>query len=159
MAEGGHQDITLLLEKDPHAISAVPASTTGAAAATTVDSTPPEPAAKKSLAPVYVAYGVGGAGLIVGSVTGALAMSKASDCPNKVCNTQSDLDSAKSMATVSTISFGVGIAGVAVGTILLLTGKSSSESAPAQAKHQPAPKLAVHPWFGVSSVGVTGSFQ
>jgi hypothetical protein len=111
------------------------------------------------MVPVYVAFGVAGAGLIVGGITGALAFSKAADCPNKVCETQSDLDSAKSMATISTVGFGVGIAGVAVGTILLLTGKNSSETASPRAKHQPAPKLAVHPWFGVSSVGVTGSFQ
>jgi len=160
LAEGGHQEVTLLLEKDPNAVSALPASTAGGAtAATPIDNaSPPEPAVKKSKAPAFVAFGIGGAGLIVGGITGALAFGKASDCPNKVCESQSDLDSAKTLATVSTIGFGVGIAGVAVGTILLLTGNSSTEK-PAQAKKLPAPKLAVQPWFGVSSVGVTGSFQ
>jgi len=159
LAEGGHQDITLLLEKDPHAISALP-PTTGTVAVTTTDSNPPQPAAQRSKAPAYVAFGIGGAGLVLGGVTGALALSKASDCPNKVCPTQGDLDSAKTMATISTVGFGVGIAGVAVGTILLLTGKNSSEPASATAaKRLPAAKLALHPWFGVSSVGVTGSFQ
>jgi hypothetical protein len=91
--------------------------------------------------------------LLVGGISGGLALSKASDCPNKVCESESDLNSAKTMATISTIGFGVGIAGVAVGTILLLTGNSSSEKPAAQAKQPPAAKLAVHPWFGVSSVG------
>ncbi|HEY3253132.1 MAG TPA: hypothetical protein VGJ91_04255, partial [Polyangiaceae bacterium] len=159
LAEGGHQDITLLLEKDPNAVSALPPSSTGAVAATTVDTSAPQPSAKKSKTPALVAFGIGGAGLIVGGITGGLAFAKASDCPNKVCETQSDLDSARTLATISTIGFGVGIAGVAVGTILLLTGGSKSETATAQVKEQPAPKLAVHPWFGVSSVGVTGSFQ
>jgi hypothetical protein len=157
LAEGGHQDITLLLEKDPTALAALPAATTPPAAGTGSEP-PPEPGAKKSNTPAYVAFGIGAAGLVVGSVTGALAFSKASDCPDKVCPTQDKLDSAKSMATVSTISFGVGLAGVAVGTILLLTN-NKSEAAPAQAKAHPAPKLSVHPWIGVSSLGVMGSFQ
>jgi hypothetical protein len=157
LAEGAHQELTLQLEQDPSAVSALPPSATAAIAATSADTNPPEPAAKKSKAPVFIAFGIGGAGLIVGGVTGALAMSKASDCPNKVCETQDDLDSARGMATISTIGFSVGIAGVAVGTILLLTG--SSEGAPARAKQQPTPKLALAPWFGVSSVGLKGSFQ
>ena len=157
LAEGGHQDITLLLEKDPNAVAALPATTTPAAAATTPVS-PPEPAAKKNNTAAYVLLGVGGVGLVVGSVTGALAFGKASDCPNKVCKTQSDLDSAKSMATVSTIGFGVGIVGVAVGTILLLTG-NHTEAPPAAASARPAPKLALQPWFGVNSAGLMGSFQ
>jgi hypothetical protein len=157
LAEGAHQELTLLLEKDPNAVSALPASPTGVVQATTTDTSPPDPGAKKSKVPAFVAFGVGGAGLIVGGITGALAFGKASDCPNKVCDTQGDLDSAKTMATVSTIGFGVGIAGVAVGTILLLTGNSSSEK-PAQAKQLPAPKLAMRPWFGLSSVGVSGCF-
>jgi hypothetical protein len=159
LAEAAQQDITLLLEKDPNAGSALPASTAAAVAATSADSNVPEPGAKKSKVPVFIAYGIGGAGLLVGGVTGGLAFSKASDCPNKVCETQSHLDSAKTMATISTIGFGVGIAGVAVGTILLLTGSSSSEKVATVPKPGPAAKLALRPWFGVSSVGVMGSFQ
>jgi len=159
LPEGGHQDITLLLEKDPNAVAALPPVKVAPPPITGDDSHVPPPSAKKSNTPAFVALGIGGAGLVVGSIAGALAFSKASDCPNKVCPTQSDLDRAKSMATVSTIGFGVGIAGVAVGTVLLLTGNSSSENAATQAKRLPAPKLAVHPWFGVSSVGLMGSFQ
>jgi hypothetical protein len=163
LAEGGHQDITLLLERDPNAVAAVvpPTSTTSTTPAvqTGTPVSPPEPAATHSNTAAYVLLGVGGAGLIVGGITGALAFGKASDCPNKVCNTQSDLDSAKSMATVSTVTFGVGIVGVAVGTILLLTGGHKSEAPPAQATARPAPKLAVQPWFGVNSAGLMGSFE
>jgi hypothetical protein len=157
LAEGAHQEVTLQLEKDPAVVAAVPPSATTAVAAPPPEAAP-EPGAKKSKVPAFVAFGIGGAGLIVGGITGGLAMSKASDCPNKVCDTQSDLDSAKTMATVSTIGFSVGIAGVAVGTILLLTGGGSSEK-PAQALERPAPKFAMRPWLGVSSVGLAGSFQ
>lgn len=160
LAEGAHQEITLKLERDPAAVAALPATGTGAAAATSADAAPPEPAAKNSKVPAIIAFSIGGAGLIAGGITGGLAMSKASDCPNKVCDSQSDLDSAKTMATLSTIGFSVGIAGVAVGTILLLTGGSSSEKpAQAQAPERRARQFAVQPYFGVSSVGVTGSFQ
>ncbi len=155
LTEGGHQDITLLLEKDPNAVAALPAAT---APVTPAAVPPPEPAAAKNYTPAYVAYGVGAAGLLVGTVTGVLAMSKASDCPNKVCATQSDLDSAKSMATVSTITFGIGIAGAAVGTILLFTA-NKNEASPAQAKAHTQPKLSLHPFVGVGSLGLSGTFQ
>lgn len=161
LAEGGHQDITLLLEKDPNAVAALPppGAETPASTGTTGPVTPPAPAPHKSNTPAYIAFAVGGAGLIVGSITGALAFSKASDCPDKVCPTQGDLDSAKSMATISTITFGVGIAGVAVGTVLLLTGNKTSESVSATAHPRPAPKLSLRPFIGVGSLGLTGSFQ
>jgi hypothetical protein len=161
LTEGGHQDITLLLERDPNAIAAAGAPTPGGGAvgaALGTPAPPPEPAPKKSNTAAYVLLGIGGVGLVVGSVSGALAFGKASDCPNKVCKTQSDLDSAKSLATVSTVTFGVGIVGVAVGTILLLTG-NKSESAPAQALDRPRPKIAVQPWFGLNSAGLIGSFE
>jgi hypothetical protein len=157
LAEGGHQDITLLLERDPNAVAVVPAVTpTTPTTPAGGPVAPPEPAPAHSKTPAYIALGVGGAGLVVGSITGALAFGKASDCPNKVCKTQGDLDSAKSMATVSTISFGVGVLGVAVGTIMLLTGNKSE--APAAASH-PARKLALEPWFGVNTAGLMGSFE
>jgi hypothetical protein len=157
LAEGGHQDITLLLEKDPNAVAAVPPTTTTPATDAGGPTAPPEPASAHSKTPAYIVLGIGGAGLVVGSITGALAFGKASDCPNKVCKNQSDLDSAKSMATVSTIGFGVGIVGVAVGTIMLLTGNKSE--APPAAASRPAPKLAVQPWFGVNTAGLMGSFE
>ncbi len=156
LAEGGHQDITLLLEKDPSAVAALPPSTTPTPSTTAA--APPEPGATKNYTPAYVAYGVGAAGLVVGTITGVLAMSKASDCPNKVCATQGDLDSAKSMATVSTITFGIGIAGAAVGTILLFTA-NKNEAPPAQARARTQPKLSLHPYVGVGSLGLSGTFQ
>lgn len=157
LPEGGHREITLLLERDQSALAALPAASTGPVAKVDTEAGSPEPKAKTSKLPAFVAFGIGGAGLIAGSVTGVLAMSKASDCPNKVCETQSDLDSAKTMATVSTIGFSVGIAGIAVGTILLLTGEHAEKPARAQA-HRPT-KFALQPYLGASSLGVTGSFQ
>ena len=62
-----------------------------------------------------VAFGVGGAGLVVGAITGVIALGKAGDLKdkcdaNKNCPTtaQSDVDSYKSVGTISTIGFIVG---------------------------------------------------
>jgi len=153
LAEGATQTITLTLDKDPNAVAPLPPLTTPPPAPTTT-TPPPEPPHKNNT-PAYIAFGVGGAGLLVGSVAGILALGKASDCPNKVCKTQSDLDSAKSMATISTVGFGVGIAGAALGTVLLLI--NNKQEAPPAAAHV-APKLRIEPYFGVNTAGLTGAF-
>jgi len=156
LAEGASQTITLTLDKDPNAVAPLPPLNAPPPSPTTsTTSAPPEPAPHKNNTPAYVAFGVGGAGILVGSVAGILALGKASDCPNKVCKTQSDLDSAKSMATISTVGFGVGIAGAALGTVLLLIN-NKPEAPPATA--HAAPKLRVEPYFGGNTAGLTGAF-
>jgi hypothetical protein len=91
--------------------------------------TEPEPAAApRSSLPVvaYVAGGVGAAGIVVGSIAGLLAISHknaaATDCVDGECppSTWDDLDSARSLATVSTVGFVVGIVGLAAGASALL---------------------------------------
>ena len=78
----------------------------------------------------YVAGGVGAAGLLVGTVTGILAMGKAKtaddhcwDTPTKACD-QEGVDansSGKTLAAISTVGFAVGVVGVGLGTYLILT--------------------------------------
>ena len=112
----------------------------------------------------YVALGVGGAGLVVGGVTGFLALGKKSDlkgCVDTKCpsNQQDTLDGAKSMATVSTVGFAVGFVGVGLGVVLLLTGNNSASASASKS----APKLAkqgvsVQPWIGTQSAGLSGTF-
>ena len=105
----------------------------GAATATAVTVAPPPaspapsswhpPAPDRTAA--YVAFGVGGAGLVTGTVAGVLALgaaSKAHDgCPNQVCTSQEGVDAAgraRTLGLVSTIGLGVGVVGVAAGTYL-----------------------------------------
>jgi hypothetical protein len=83
----------------------------------------------------YVAGGVGVAGIVVGSVTGILVFSKkhtvTGNCTGASCS-ETGLDAAnsgKTLATISDVGFGVGIAGLALGTILWLSGGSESASA------------------------------
>jgi hypothetical protein len=74
----------------------------------------------------WVAGGLGAAGLVVGGVAGMVAISHknaaAKDCVNGECprSTWNDLDSANSMATLSTVGFIVGAVGIAVGASSLI---------------------------------------
>lgn len=164
LAEGSHQEVALVLTADPNAVAMTVAPPAAPAAPPTQATLPPPapesaPAAgsggNRTLA--YVMLGVGGAGLITGSVTGLMAMSKKSslDCPDDKCPApeHDKLDSAKTLATVSTIGFGVGIAGAAVGVVLLLTGGKTEAPPVAQVG-----KVTARPWAGAQMVGLEGSF-
>lgn len=163
LAEGGRQSITLTLSPDPNALKAATAAPEAAPAPVVPVTPPPPPAARnggghKTLA--FVLLGVGGAGIVTGTITGFLAIDKKNglDCPGNRCsgNDADDLDSAKTLALVSTIGFGVGIASAAAGTVLLLTSSGSSE------KHANAlsekKRVSLTPYVGVGNAGVTGSF-
>jgi len=175
LAEGGSQEISIKLEKDPNAAAATtPATppaggtTPGLVPAGPGTAPPADQPAKKNNTLAYVALGVGGAGLLVGGVTGFLALGKKSDLKNCVdtrcpSNQSSTLDSAKSMATVSTVGFAVGFVGVGLGVVLLLTGNSSasasaSKSPPKLAKREPFGNVHVEPWVGTQSAGLSGTF-
>jgi len=107
-----------------------------------------------------VAYGVGAAGLTIGSIFGIATFSKEDDLhqdcgDDKVCGVeqQADIDTADRYALISNIGFGVGIAGIGVGTFLLLS--SSGVEAPKPA--EPA-KSALRVWVLPTSAGVRGTF-
>lgn len=86
----------------------------------------------------FVVGGIGVAGLVVGGVTGGLALSKKSTvddhCNDTLCDHEGKqaADSAKTLALVSTIGFGVGAAGVIAGAVLVLTAPSSAPGAEAR---------------------------
>jgi hypothetical protein len=96
-------------------------------------------------------------GVAVGTVFGVLALGAKNHldgaCTNKLClpSSQSDIDTMHSDALVSTVGFGVGIVGVAVGGYMLLQGSSS----PRPAK---TGQVTVAPWVGPASLGLTGRF-
>jgi hypothetical protein len=96
---------------------------------------PPPETPKDSGFPTYgyVGFGVGGAGLILGTITGLVTMSRASDIkaacsPNGDCPSSAGLDGARTLGTVSTISFVVAGAGIVLGVIALISSASSSSS-------------------------------
>lgn len=82
----------------------------------------------------YVTGAVGVIGLGVGAAFGLMAMKQWQDseagCPHEVCSatgSQASHDAARS-ATIADIGFGVGVVGLAVGAVLLLTAGDSSTS-------------------------------
>jgi hypothetical protein len=174
VGEGASVDAPITMEKDGSSAAVTPppvvppttttTTTTPPGTDTTTTATTPPPDAdtgarasstgSKTLA--YVAFGVGGAGLITGGITGILAMGKKSDL-DKQCNggtcpasAQSDVDSYHSMGLISTIGFAVGIVGVGAGIYFLVT---SPKSEPA-----PAMKAGITPFIGPGSIGAFGRF-
>jgi hypothetical protein len=152
--EGASADEPLTLEKD---LTATPVAAGPTTAPTTLaaspDVAPAQPSPMRKMAP-WIAFGVGGAGLVVGGITGILAMSKHStlsgECkPNcESAGAQSDLSSYHTIGAVSDVGFIVAALGGAVGAILLVT----------QPKAAPTTGVRVVPVVGLGAVGATGSF-
>lgn len=140
-----------LKEKETRRIQIRWAATTATAAA---KSSPPGTAAQgrsRSMVAPVLAFGVGGAGLVLGAVTGGIAMSKMDgfrqlcgpelQCPESVSG---DLEGAKVAGHVSTVGFAVAGAGAALGALLLvLPGKKGGPASVA---------------VGPSGIVVTGTF-
>ena len=113
----------------------------------------------------YVGFGVGGAGLLVGGITGIVAITSLSAAKKQGCvgnecppSASSDLSTSHTMATVSTVGFVVGGVGVAGGVVaFLLSRRATSSSRATDAASRARPVTAV-PYIGPGSLGVTGTF-
>lgn len=135
--------------------SAVPSSSASAAPSGTPVTPPPE----RSRTPAYVAFGVAGAGLLVGAITGGLSLAMTSDlkkvCLDNVCpeSAWDKLDRANSLAHASTAT--LVIAGVAAATgVVLLT--YDINAAPSKARS--GVMIAVQPYVSVGGAGFQGRF-
>jgi len=138
--------------------------------------TTPDAAPKKKF-PVLsiVGFGVGVAGLAVGSVTGLMSLSKTSSlkdqCPNDQCppatyddpTFQSDKSSAATLGTISTVAFIVGGAGVVVGIVgLVLPSGHAAHATTGKIDTKPAYSPWISPWVspapGGGAAGFVGAF-
>jgi hypothetical protein len=150
LSEGQSLTVNLELEQAATADTSQAAKKSTGTFDTRTSSSSPE--TRRILA--FGALGLGGAGLIVGGVTGALAMSKKNKlntaCPNGECppSQASALDSYHTYGNISTVSFIVGAVGAAGGAILLLTQPKETSSNSAR----------VSAFVGVGSAGVKGTF-
>jgi hypothetical protein len=132
LAEGERKQVVLRFGASTGSApaAAAPASTTDVAPTTAGAS---QGGGKRTLA--YVALAAGGAGLVLGGVTGALAMSKRSElddspsCKEGKClqAAEDDVSSLRMFRTLSTVGFIAGGALAATGVVLLLTSSSSAE--------------------------------
>lgn len=111
-----------------------------------------------SLVPAFIAFGVGAVGLTAGTVAGIVASNKESAlaCPDKQCppSEYDDLDSAKTVATVSTVGFAVGAAGGVAGALLLLFRGGGEAEGPVA--HWGS--FSARPLVGASTAGLSGTF-
>jgi hypothetical protein len=120
-------------------------------------------------------FSVAGVGLVAGTITGVMSMSKTSSikssagCAGSVCGPAEydDISSARSMATISTVSFVVAGVGAVAGIVGLLTGNGgpAASTEPATPPAEKAPeetkesrRVHVQPWIGLGSAGFSGSF-
>jgi hypothetical protein len=115
----------------------------------------------------YIAIGLGGAGLVVGTVTGILAINRrqelddipcvrtapgvcfASDEPATVSAAFAAQDDLQTFSTAATISFIAGGALAATGLILLATAPDDPS---------PGAALTIHPYLGLGNIGAVGTF-
>lgn len=105
----------------------------------------------------YVAGGVGLVGIGVGVVTGLMANAKhagaVTECAQGRCVEGSDgpamVDAFRTLRTASTVSYGIGAAGVAAGVVLWLT----ASDAPANSQGH-----ALEPWVTAHTAGLRGTF-
>jgi hypothetical protein len=97
-----------------------------------VDLELPSGEVRPSIVPAAVAFGVGGAGLVVGLVAGVVTLKRASTiksaCPHGVCPTseKSAVSSANGVAAASTVGFVTAGVGAIVGTVLFVRRAKTS---------------------------------
>lgn len=113
----------------------------------------------RSNVPVYIAYGVGGAGLIVGSIFGIAAI-RAKGYLDEHCSSPStcdsryrgDIDALSRDALIADIGFGVALVGAGVGTYFLLTGRTNERSN----RNASSPKIEAR--IGARGIAARGEF-
>ena len=113
---------------------------------------PPDDRSKTRRTLGYLAVGVGGAGLVTGLTAGLVMLGKKGqldgDCPNNVCPpaAHGDLDTFRTVRTVSTVGYTVGVVGIGLGALLVF-------SAP-----KPTPATTMTAFVGPAQAGLRGSF-
>jgi hypothetical protein len=105
----------------------------------------------------YIGFGVGGAGLVAGSITGLFAISDLSSAKKQGCvgnqcppSAYPELDKAGTLATVSTVAFIVAGVGAGAGVLGFILGKKKGAPPPENA----TPSLSLY--FGPLPTGSLG---
>ncbi len=107
---------------------------------------------------VWIGFGVAGAGVLVGAITGGISLGKAADldekCQDKGClpSEHDTLSQATTLAHVSTASFVVAGVGAILGITGLFLGGGAADESP------PSSGVAVRPLLSVGYAGIQGRF-
>ena len=153
IAERETKEIVLAFQADPHAHATTP----GHEVATAPGELRAEDAPSRTS--MWIAFGVGAAGVATGSVTGFMSLSKTDHakescdgnrCPEAV---EKDIESAKTLATVSNVGFAVGVLGAGIGVWQLF---ASSSDAPRPSARASAFRAEAR--VGVGRISVVGTF-
>jgi hypothetical protein len=105
-----------------------------------------------------IAFGIGGAALVAGIITGVMTLNRAADikesCTDNVCplEQEAEADDAKVIGNVSTAMFVVGGVGVATGVALLIAAITTDSSE--QSARRSGPQVHIGP----AGVAVSGRF-
>jgi hypothetical protein len=131
-----------------------------------IESPPPAETTTSSGLPAlaYLGMGLGAAGLAAGSITGLLSISKKGDleksCPGGDCprSVEGDLDSARTLATVSNVSFVVAGVGAVVAVVAILTAKPGSAPPATTTARTTTTARSLVPYAGLGGAGFRGAF-
>jgi hypothetical protein len=145
VAERGAETVTLQIT--PVAGKAVPATPPPPRL-----ESPPAAAPRAEKGPPLKTIGIaalaaGGAGLVLGAVTGGLAIGKHSTLASAKERTQADVDGYHLLGTLSTAGFAAGGVLAAGGVVLVAVGS-----------RRRGPATGFSPWIGPGQVGATGRF-
>jgi hypothetical protein len=160
MPEGGERAVTLKLKFHPSSLipsALAPQPQLRSQPQPAVLRESHQPSKRSSDTVGYAVLGLGGAGLVVGTVTGIIFLRKHSDlaskCPNTSnCQQQGLIDEYNRYGTISGISLGIGLASSVAGLWLLLSNNGDAETH-ARPKH-----VAVIPYVSNDHLGLMGSF-
>ncbi len=116
-----------------------------------------QPTKERSNTLGYIALGVGGAGLVVGTVTGFLFLGKHSDLASKCpdvsnCQQQGLINDYNRYGTISGVSLAVGLAGSVAGLWMIF----SHESTDVTSAH--SDRVAVQPYVSFDRLGIVGAY-
>lgn len=147
--EGAEEALAFNLEQDPDAAIAAPVQDLPLA--------PPPPRVERDRTGMYVAFGVSGAGLLLGAVTGGLALNQRSQL-SSVClssgacksDQEDNIRAYHTWGALSGAGFAVGVASAGVGVTLWFLNRNAA------AENRQG--VALHPYLGVGSIGAVGSF-
>jgi hypothetical protein len=146
------KEVSLTLNKTPPPPEPVAVTSAPPVMTTPVEAPPPPKEAPRSKVPAYVTLGFAGAGAIVGTIFGVMALGAKSDFDAKP--TTDNADRADRNALIADMSFAVAITFGVTGAVLLFSKDSTEEPKAAGAPPKMAPRRAfVTPYVGPTGGG------